>query len=218
MSLRAPGISEADVMAASVSEGVAKAPGIGRAKEKEKAKAKAKDKAKVASKTQGRIGLTFPGIGLIKGLGITIRHTTRKRITEQYPEERLNVSRRTRAQELVWDPQRCTGCATCAKACPQGNIRIETSLGSENNYIVDVFQSDEGRCIFCGLCVEACPYEALFFGRSYERAQYRRGDLVVGKEHMSSSEKEKSAYYRPELHEQLPEQTLLIDRVHKRVL
>ncbi|MDY6911726.1 MAG: NADH-quinone oxidoreductase subunit I [Chloroflexota bacterium] len=160
--------------------------------------------------------LKAPGIGLIKGLGVTIRHATRKRITEQYPEQRLNVSRRTRAQELVWDPIRCTGCATCAKACPQGNIKIETSVGADNNYVVEKFESDEGRCIFCGLCVEACPYEALFFGRSYERAQYRRGDLIAHSYDMSSPEKEKSAYFRPELHETLPEQTLLIYRKHKR--
>ena len=164
------------------------------------------------------MSLKVPGIGLAKGLGVSIRHATRKRITEQYPEERLNVSRRTRAQELVWDPQRCTGCATCAKACPQGNIKIVTSVGTDNNYVVEKFESDEGRCMFCGLCVEACPYEALFFGRSYERAKYRRADLVASKEDMSSPEKEKSAYYRPELREGLPEQTLLIYRKHKRPL
>lgn len=164
------------------------------------------------------MGLNLPGIGLMQGLGVVFKNSTRKRITEQFPEERLNVARRTRAQELVWDPGRCTGCATCVKACPQGNIKIETSVGPNNNYIVDKFESDEGRCIFCGLCVEACPYEALFFGRSYERAQYKRGDLVADMDEMSSSEKEKSAYYRSDLYDGLPEQTLLIYRKHKKVL
>ena len=37
---------------------------------------------------------------------------------------------------------------------------------------------DTGYCIQCGLCVEACPYDALFMGFSYERAKYRRNELV----------------------------------------
>ncbi len=164
------------------------------------------------------MNLSFPGSGLVEGLVITLKHATRKRITQQYPEERLTVSRRTRAQELVWDPGRCTGCATCAKACPQGNIKIETSLGKNNNYVVESFENDEGRCIFCGLCVESCPYEALFFGRSYERSQYQRDKLIAEKDEMSSDEKERSAYYRPELYDTLPEQTLLVYRKHKRIL
>lgn len=168
-------------------------------------------------KTGGSISI--PGIGLLQGLRVVFKNATRKRITEQYPEERLVVSRRTRAQELVWDPGRCTGCATCAKACPQGNIKIVTRADIQaNRYIVEKFESDEGRCIFCGLCVEACPYEALFFGRSYERSRYRRADLIADMNEMSSDKKERSAYYRPELYDQLPEQTLLVYRKHKRVL
>ncbi len=158
------------------------------------------------------------GFGLMQGLLVVLKNMTRKRITEQYPEERLIVSRRTRAQELVWDRDRCTGCATCVKACPQGNIKIETSIGPNNKYVVEKFENDEGRCIFCGLCVEACPYEALFFGRSYERSQYQRKALVADIDEMTSPKKEKSAYYRPDLYDSLPEQTLLIYRKHKRIL
>ena len=163
------------------------------------------------------MNLRAPGIGLLQGLKVTLKNALRKPITSQYPEERLQVSRRTRAQELVWDQQRCTGCATCAKSCPQGNIVIVTSPGSENKYVVEKFENDEGRCIFCGLCVEACPFDALFFGRSYERACYRRGDLVAEKEDMSSPEKEKSAYAHPELYDEIPEQTLLIYRKRRRI-
>ncbi len=162
--------------------------------------------------------LNLPGIGLMQGLGVVFKNMTRKRITEQYPEERLNVSRRTRAQELVWEPGRCTGCATCVKACPQGNIKIKTSVGENNKYVVDQFENDEGRCIFCGLCVESCPYEALFFGRSYERSKYKREELVADIDEMTAADKERSAYFRPDLYDELPEQTLLIYRKHKRIL
>jgi len=153
------------------------------------------------------------GIGIAKGMALTFKHLFRKPITTQYPEERLTVSRRTRGNELVWDKERCTGCATCVKSCPEGCIEIITSRGEENNYIVDKFEVDMGRCIFCGLCVEACPFEALFMGYAYERARYRRQELVMDKEDLLlSGERQPSGYARPKIEAGLPRQTLLLDR------
>jgi len=153
------------------------------------------------------------GIGIAKGMALTFKHLFRKPITTQYPEERLTVSRRTRGNELVWDKERCTGCATCAESCPEGCIEIITSRGEENNYIVDKFEVDMGRCIFCGLCVEACPFEALFMGYAYERARYRRQELVMDKEALLlSGERQPSGYARPKIEAGLPRQTLLLDR------
>lgn len=153
------------------------------------------------------------GIGIAKGMALTFKHLFRKPITTQYPEERLTVSRRTRGNELVWDKERCTGCATCAKSCPEGCIEIITSRGEENNYIVDKLEVDMGRCIFCGLCVEACPFEALFMGYAYERARYRRQELVMDKEGLLlSGERQPSGYARPKIEAGLPRQTLLLDR------
>ncbi|MDD5094998.1 MAG: NADH-quinone oxidoreductase subunit NuoH [Dehalococcoidia bacterium] len=156
------------------------------------------------------------GIGLMRGLLVTLKHATRKRITEQYPEQRLTVSKRTRGQELVWDPVACTACTACSLACPHGVIQIKISRGADNKKVVDRFDCDEGLCIFCGLCIDACPSNALFFGRSYERSRYRREEFFVHAADMSSPEKERSAYLKPELEEGLPEQTLLIYRKHKR--
>lgn len=153
------------------------------------------------------------GIGIAKGMALTFKHLFRKPITTQYPEERLTVSRRTRGNELAWDKERCTGCATCAKSCPEGCIEIITSRGEENNYIVDKLEVDMGRCIFCGLCVEACPFEALFMGYAYERARYRRQELVMDKEGLLlSGERQPSGYARPKIEAGLPRQTLLLDR------
>ena len=157
------------------------------------------------------------GKGLAKGLTVTLRHVFRGRITTQYPEQRLTVSKRFRGYELIWDKERCTGCATCAKSCPQGNIEIVTSRGEDNKYIVEKFEVDTGRCIFCGLCVESCPYNALFLGLDYERASYRRKDLVMSREQVKSTPwKQRSAYYRPELEASLPLQTLLIDKAGRK--
>jgi len=154
------------------------------------------------------------GIGVAKGMALTFKHLFRHPITTQYPEEKLTVSRRTRGNELVWDRGKCTGCATCAKSCPQGAIRIVTSVSTEENkYLVEKFEVDIGYCIFCGLCVESCPFDALFLSYDYERARYRRQELVMAKEGLLLSEKKQpSGYARPKVEATLPKQTLLLDR------
>jgi len=154
------------------------------------------------------------GKGIAKGMALTLKHLFRRPITTQYPEERLTTSRRIRGNELVWDKEKCTGCATCAKSCPQGAIQIVTSVSAEENkYEVEKFEVDTGYCIFCGLCVESCPYEALFMGYAYERARYRRQELVLAKEDLLlSDERQPSGYARPKIEAALPQQTLLLDR------
>ena len=151
------------------------------------------------------------GLGILKGMALTLKHLFRRPITTQYPEERLTVSRRIRGYELIWSEERCTGCATCAKSCPQGAIEIVTSSPKGDRYPVDKFTVDSGYCIFCGLCVESCPYEALALGLSYERAQYRRVDMVLSKEALQLSDiRQPSGYSRPKVEATLPRQSLLV--------
>lgn len=152
------------------------------------------------------------GKGIAKGLTVTIRHLWRRSVTTQYPEQRLTVSRRIRGNELLWNRERCTGCGTCARTCPQGVIRIVTSVGEDNRYQVETFEVDTGYCIFCGLCVEACPYNVLFMGYAFELGRYRRGELVLNREELVSDGKQPSGYFRPGIAASLPEQELLIDR------
>jgi NAD(P)H-quinone oxidoreductase subunit I len=154
------------------------------------------------------------GIGIAKGLRVTIRHLLRRPVTTQYPEQRLSTSRRIRGNELIWSREKCTGCGTCAKACHIGAIKIITATNLVNNrYEVETYEVDTGYCISCGLCVEACPFEALYMGSSYERAKYRRNELVQSKEiMMETPDKEVSGYFYPERAAKLPKQTLLLDR------
>jgi NAD(P)H-quinone oxidoreductase subunit I len=152
------------------------------------------------------------GLGIAKGMALTFKHLFRPAITIQYPEEKLVTPRRLRGNELVWFVDKCTGCATCAKSCPQGNIEIVTHIDENNNYAVDKFEVDTGRCMFCGLCVESCPYEAVALGIGYERAQFRRSALILSKEDQKPSDtRQPSGYFRPKIEAGLPKQTLLVD-------
>jgi formate hydrogenlyase subunit 6/NADH:ubiquinone oxidoreductase subunit I len=84
----------------------------------------------------------------------------------------------------------------------------------DNKYDVATYRVDTGYCIQCGLCVEACPYDALFMGYSYERAKYRRGDVIQTNDALlESAERPASGYFHPEIAAKLPRQTLLIDRI-----
>lgn len=158
------------------------------------------------------------GIGIAKGLLVTIRHLFRHPTVTQYPEQRLNTSRRIRGNELIWSRESCTGCGTCAKSCPQGAIEIITSTNQvENKYIVEKYEVDTGYCIQCGLCVEACPYDAVYMGYSYERAKYRRGELIQDKEAMlETPDRQVSGYFHPDRAAKLPVQTLLIERINEK--
>ncbi len=154
------------------------------------------------------------GMGLAKGMALTIKHLLRHPITTQYPEQRLVPSRRTRGNELVWDSAKCLVCTACAKTCPQGAIKMVTSpdpTGTKS--VMTVIEVDTGYCISCGLCVESCPYSALHMGYSYERSKYRREELVQKNEQLYVSElRPASAYMRPDNDAKLPAQTLLVDR------
>lgn len=156
------------------------------------------------------------GLGILKGMSVTIKHMWRHPTVTQYPEQKLNVSRRLRGNELVWDKDKCTGCGTCAKSCPQGAIEIITSPDiEENRYEVEQYRVDTGYCIQCGLCVESCPYQALFMSYAYELAKYRRGELIQEKEDMmlGNEGKQPSGYFYPEIAKELPVQTLLLEKI-----
>ncbi len=53
-------------------------------------------------------------------------------------------------------------------------------------------------------------------GYAYERAKYRRGDIVQANEQLlPSADRRRSGYMYPEIAKELPRQTLLIERIKK---
>ncbi len=119
-------------------------------------------------------------------------------------EDRMPQHPRFRGEEFSWYLDRCTGCASCAKYCPLGIIRIVTHPSEEqvpegDKYAIDVFDIDIGRCMFCGLCVEACPYDALHMGSGFEEGTYSRRDLVIDVDKLQNAPKHPSTWYRPQM-------------------
>jgi len=111
---------------------------------------------------------------------------------------------RFRGEEFTWYEERCTGCASCAKYCPLGIIRIVTEpsgtfVQEGEKYGIDVFDIDIGRCMFCGLCVEACPYDALHMGSGFEEGRYSRGELVIDVDRLRKAPKRPSTWFRPQI-------------------
>jgi formate hydrogenlyase subunit 6/NADH:ubiquinone oxidoreductase subunit I len=185
------------------------------------------------------------GIGLIKGLGITLKNLilpSRQFTLHQYPDRKIGLLGRAklegknpiafaltkpgasikailgldsvpdrqdqhprfRGEEFSWYDDRCTGCASCAKYCPLGIIKIVTSPSEEavqegTKYAIDVFDIDIGRCMFCGLCVEACPYDALHMGSGFEESTYTRAELVINVDKLKAAPKKPSQWFRPQL-------------------
>ena len=118
--------------------------------------------------------------------------------------DRLPQHPRFRGEEFTFYEQRCTGCASCAKYCPLGIIRIVTEpsgtfVQEGEMYGIEVFDIDIGRCMFCGLCVEACPYDALHMGSGFEEGRYTRGELVIDVDRLRRAPKRPSNWFRPQL-------------------
>ena len=111
------------------------------------------------------------GLGIGKGMWVTFKHIFKPTFTVQYPEEVRPIPQNARTN-LVWFEERCTGCSTCAQACPDGCILVETSPREDGTLNVERFEIDFRLCMYCGLCTEACPYQAIQSGGRYDDAVY----------------------------------------------
>jgi NADH-quinone oxidoreductase subunit I len=160
------------------------------------------------------------GLGLAKGLGVTLKNLLRKPVTIQYPEERPPYGQpvRERGTAFVWYEDRCTVCRTCAKACPHGVITIETTVNERGVRSAARFDVDTAICMVCGFCVEVCPFDALRMGISFENAKFSTAELVNNKEFFRTSPPPPSLYARTPERAPTGEKPELINRGDRRLV
>lgn len=121
--------------------------------------------------------------GLFKSMGIAYKNFFRKKITVQYPHERLELPERARwAVEMVLDEDgahKCTTCLMCQKACPDFIIDITTSKAEDGTKMIDTWRYDIGACMMCGFCVESCNFGAIRMSHNYELARTDPSTLTI---------------------------------------
>jgi NADH-quinone oxidoreductase subunit I len=141
----------------------------------------------------GKAG-SIPGLGLIKGLLVTLRHLLSRSITQQYPHEKPDLPPRTRGV-IALKPENCTVCWKCSRECPDWCIYIEAhkethepaSGGRARSVkVLDRFAIDYALCMYCGICVEVCPFDALFWSPEFEYATYDIVEMTHEKEKLDA--------------------------------
>ena len=131
------------------------------------------------------------GMGLLKGLAITLRTMTRRSVTRQYPDVKPELPPRSRGA-IGLLAENCTVCMLCARECPDWCIYIDSHKESvppaveggrpRSRNQLDRFAIDFALCMYCGICIEACPFDALFWTPEFEYAAYDIGELTHEKD------------------------------------
>ncbi len=136
----------------------------------------------------------IPGIGLAKGLWITLKALFKKPVTVMWPDEKEELAPRARGV-IALDTDNCTSCMLCSRECPDWCIYIEAHKVEmptdkpggrvRTKNILDRFDIDYGLCMYCGICVEVCPFDALYWSPDYEYSEYKISDLLHDKERLT---------------------------------
>jgi formate hydrogenlyase subunit 6/NADH:ubiquinone oxidoreductase subunit I len=134
------------------------------------------------------------GTGLAKGLGVTLKHLFKHNTVIQYPDQKQDLPPRTRGV-IALKEENCTVCMLCARECPDWCIYIDSHKETlpakreggrpRKRNVLDRFAIDYALCMYCGICVEVCPYDALFWSREFEYAEYDIRELTHEKEKLS---------------------------------
>ncbi len=141
--------------------------------------------------------MAIPGIGLLKGMKVTLKTLFTKPVTVNYHphyEGRFSKAndRETpvpRARGVIaLDQDACTVCMLCARSCPDWCIYIEGHKEEKQpdkpggrvrvRATLDRFDIDYALCMYCGICVEVCPFDALFWSPEYEYSENQMGGML----------------------------------------
>ncbi|HLG20539.1 MAG TPA: NADH-quinone oxidoreductase subunit NuoI [Bdellovibrionota bacterium] len=126
---------------------------------------------------------------IVKGLGITLRHLFKKKVTLQFPEEKWTYPPLYRGYpELIMGEngiEKCVACKLCEVVCPPIAITInigEYSDQDKRERVPAEFVIDMGRCILCGMCEEACPVDAIRLSNVHVMSSGSRESVVFKKQ------------------------------------
>jgi NADH-quinone oxidoreductase subunit I len=135
----------------------------------------------------------MPKIGLLKGLGVTLKTMMSPSTTQQYPHVKPDLPPRTRGVIALME-ENCTVCMLCARECPDWCIYIDSHKDTippkkeggraRTRNQLDRFAIDFALCMYCGICVEVCPFDALFWSPEFEYATYSIRELTHEKEQL----------------------------------
>jgi formate hydrogenlyase subunit 6/NADH:ubiquinone oxidoreductase subunit I len=134
------------------------------------------------------------GIGLFKGMRVLLKHLFKRNTVIEYPDEKQDLSPRTRGV-IALKEENCTVCMLCGRECPDWCIYIDSHKETlppkreggrqRKRNVLDRFAIDYALCMYCGICVEVCPYDALFWSREFEYAEYDIRELTHEKEKLA---------------------------------
>lgn len=129
--------------------------------------------------------------GLLKGLGVTLKSMTAKKITTSYPDEPFVMPDRFRGiQHFI--PDQCIVCNQCARVCPTECITLTGKPNPDpekKGKVIETFDINFEICILCDLCTEVCPTEAIVMTNNFELASYSRDDLYMDINWLDSNNK-----------------------------
>ncbi|MHB8509375.1 MAG: NuoI/complex I 23 kDa subunit family protein [Candidatus Dormibacteria bacterium] len=120
------------------------------------------------------------GAGIVRSMGVSLRHLFQRKITVQYPETAPDLGFRFRGRH-IFHQDVCIGCTQCERVCPVIAIKMEEHKDpGTRKVVVDRFAVDLGICYYCGLCEEVCPTDpkAIHLGPDFELATHDRRLLV----------------------------------------
>lgn len=125
-------------------------------------------------------------ISHIRTIWLTFLHLFKKKVTIEYPEEKVQLHPRWRGRIVLTKDQeggeRCVACYLCAAACPVDCIALQATEDENGRRYPDFFRINFSRCIFCGFCEEACPTYAIQLIPDFEMGEYKRQNLVFEKD------------------------------------
>lgn len=130
-------------------------------------------------------------MGLLKGMGVTLKTMTKKKVTRMYPREPVKMPDRFRGVQH-FDPELCIVCNQCVRVCPTDCITLTGRKHPDpgkRGKVIETYDINFEICILCDLCTEVCPTEAVVMTGNFELATYSRDDLFKNMEWLHDNNK-----------------------------